>query len=206
MIEVNKLIKSYLGKNIIHNLSFTIKDGDIVALVGPSGAGKSTLLNMIGGIEPFDSGEIKIDNQSLSNAKQRISLLRNKVGFLFQNYALIDQETVDKNLEIALKFNTTGKNKQELKKEVLSKVGLVDKLSHKVYQLSGGQQQRVALARLMLKPCSIILADEPTGALDSDNRDLVLQHLKQFNEAGKTIIVATHDEVVADFADYRIEL
>lgn len=84
MIEVNKLIKSYLGKNIIHNLSFTIKDGDIVALVGPSGAGKSTLLNMIGGIEPFDSGEIKIDNQSLSNAKQRISLLRNKVGFYFK--------------------------------------------------------------------------------------------------------------------------
>ncbi|GIP63536.1 bacteriocin ABC transporter ATP-binding protein [Virgibacillus pantothenticus] len=206
MIEVNKLTKSYLGKKIIHNLSFTIKDGDIVALVGPSGAGKSTLLNLIGGIEPFDSGEIKIDNQSLSNAKQRISLLRYKVGFLFQNYALIDQETVDKNLEIALKFNTTEKNKQELKKEVLSKVGLVDKLSHKVYQLSGGQQQRVALARLMLKPCSIILADEPTGALDSDNRDLVLQHLKQFNEAGKTIIVATHDEVVADFADYRIEL
>ncbi|WP_077302838.1 putative bacteriocin export ABC transporter [Virgibacillus pantothenticus] len=206
MIEVTNLTKSYLGKKIIHNLSFEIKDGDIVALVGPSGAGKSTLLNMIGGIEPFDSGEIKIDNHSLSNLKQRINLLRYKVGFLFQNYALIDQETVDKNLEIALKFNTTGKNKQELKKEVLSEVGLVNKLSHKVYQLSGGQQQRVALARLMLKPCSIILADEPTGALDSDNRDLVLQHLRQFNEAGKTIIVATHDEVVADFAHYRIEI
>ncbi|API92867.1 MULTISPECIES: putative bacteriocin export ABC transporter [unclassified Virgibacillus] len=206
MIEVTNLTKSYLGKKIIHNLSFEIKDGDIVALVGPSGAGKSTLLNMIGGIEPFDSGEIKIDNHSLSNLKQRINLLRYKVGFLFQNYALIDQETVDKNLEIALKFNATGKNKQELKKEVLSEVGLVDKLSHKVYQLSGGQQQRVALARLMLKPCSIILADEPTGALDSDNRDLVLQHLQQFNEAGKTIIVATHDEIVADFAHYRIEI
>lgn len=109
-------------------------------------------------------------------------------------------------MEIALKFNTTGKNKLELKKEVLSKVGLVDKLSHKVYQLSGGQQQRVALARLMLKPCSIILADEPTGALDSDNRDLVLHHLQQFNKAGKTIMVATHDEVVAEFADYRIEI
>ncbi|MBU8565187.1 ATP-binding cassette domain-containing protein [Virgibacillus pantothenticus] len=206
MIEVTNLTKSYLGKKIIHNLSFEIKDGGIVALVGPSGAGKSTLLNMIGGIEPFDSGDIKIDNHSLSNLKQRINLLRYKVGFLFQNYALIDQETVDKNLEIALKFNTTGKNKQELKKEVLSEVGLVDKLSHKVYQLSGGQQQRVALARLMLKPCSIILADEPTGALDSDNRDLVLQHLQQFNEAGKTIIVATHDEIVADFAHYRIEI
>ncbi|WP_242274740.1 putative bacteriocin export ABC transporter [Bacillus cereus group sp. BfR-BA-01310] len=204
MIEVRELSKKYNSDYIFKNINFKISRGEMIALIGPSGVGKSTLLNIIGSLESFEEGEVLIDGEKI-NHKQNIKLLRDKFGFLFQNYALIDQETVSKNLDIALKF-TKNINKEELKQQVMSKVGLMDKMNNRIYELSGGEQQRVALARLMLKPCEIILADEPTGALDSENRDMVLRFLKELNQEGKTLLVVTHDPYVAEFCDRKIEL
>ncbi|PEM77215.1 ABC transporter ATP-binding protein [Bacillus pseudomycoides] len=204
MIEVKKLSKKYNSHYIFQDINLKISRGEMVALVGPSGVGKSTLLNIMGSLEPFDAGEVLIDGEKI-NYKDNVNLLREKIGFLFQNYALIDQETVSKNLDIALKFKKVV-NKEELKQQVMVKVGLSDKMKHKIYELSGGEQQRVALARLMLKPCEIILADEPTGALDSKNRDMVLEFLKELNHNGKTLVIVTHDPYVAEFCDRQIEL
>ncbi|QWI52480.1 ABC transporter ATP-binding protein [Bacillus mycoides] len=204
MIEVKKLSKKYNSHYIFQDINLKISRGEMVALVGPSGIGKSTLLNIMGSLEPFDAGEVLIDGEKI-NYKDNVNLLREKIGFLFQNYALIDQETVSKNLDIALKFKKVV-NKEELKQKVMDKVGLSNKMKHKIYELSGGEQQRVALARLMLKPCEIILADEPTGALDSKNRDMVLEFLKELNRDGKTLVIVTHDPYVAEFCDRQIEL
>lgn len=204
MIEVKELSKKYNSHYIFKNINFEIYRGEMVALIGPSGVGKSTLLNIIGSLESFEEGEVLIDGEKI-NHKQNIKLLRDKFGFLFQNYALIDQETVSKNLDIALKF-AKNINKEELKQQVMRKVGLMDKMNNRIYELSGGEQQRVALARLMLKPCEVILADEPTGALDSENRDMVLGFLKELNQEGKTLLVVTHDPYVAEFCDRKIEL
>ncbi|PEA52901.1 bacteriocin ABC transporter ATP-binding protein [Bacillus pseudomycoides] len=204
MIEVKQLSKKYNTHYVFKNLNFKISRGEMVALVGPSGVGKSTLLNIIGSLESFDEGEVLIDGK-IMNKRENVKLLRDKFGFLFQNYALIDQETVSKNLDIALKFKKIN-NKKKLKEQVMSKVGLKDKMEHKIYELSGGEQQRVALARLMLKSCNIILADEPTGALDQENRNMVLRFLKELHKEGKTLVIVTHDPYVAEFCDRKIEL
>jgi len=170
----------------------------MMAITGQSGTGKSTLLNIVGLLEEPDSGDVII--QGIENAwkseKKQIELFRYTIGYLFQNYALIDNETVSKNLDVALEYVKLP-NKDDKKKEVLEKVGLLDKLNSKIYQLSGGEQQRIALARLMLKKNDIILADEPTGSLDEVNRDQVLSILKSLNNEGKTILIVTHDPEVS---------
>ena len=140
-------------------------------------------------------------------SKIKLNLFRNNIGYLFQNYALVDNYTVSKNLDIALEYvKVTDKDKKKLKEEALDKVGLLDKLNNKVFELSGGEQQRVALARLMLKKNDIILADEPTGSLDENNKNIILKLLKQLNNEGKTIVVVTHDKVVADICHREINI
>ncbi|PFX65131.1 bacteriocin ABC transporter ATP-binding protein [Bacillus toyonensis] len=183
---------------MLDNFNLVVNKGEMMAITGQSGTGKSTLLNIVGLLEEPDSGDVII--QGIENAwkseKKQIELFRYTIGYLFQNYALIDNETVSKNLDVALEYVKLP-NKDDKKKEVLEKVGLLDKLNSKIYQLSGGEQQRIALARLMLKKNDIILADEPTGSLDEVNRDQVLSILKSLNNEGKTILIVTHDPEVS---------
>ncbi|WP_142335350.1 putative bacteriocin export ABC transporter, partial [Bacillus toyonensis] len=186
------------NKQVLDNFNLVVNKGEMMAITGQSGTGKSTLLNIVGLLEEPDSGDVII--QGIENAwkseKKQIELFRYTIGYLFQNYALIDNETVSKNLDVALEYVKLP-NKDDKKKEVLEKVGLLDKLNSKIYQLSGGEQQRIALARLMLKKNDIILADEPTGSLDEVNRDQVLSILKSLNNEGKTILIVTHDPEVS---------
>ena len=200
MIEIKNLNKKFNDKVIFNNLNLTIEDGEMLAISGASGSGKTTLLNILGKLDKEYDGNIIIDNKNLKTITQT-NYLRNTIGYLFQNYALADNLTVTRNLDFSLKYSDD--KSLEAKENALEMVGLDPKeyLNKKIYTLSGGEQQRVALARLFLKPCSIILADEPTGSLDVKNRDVVLEILRKMNEHGKTVIVVTHDPYVLTVCD-----
>lgn len=190
MIEIKNISKKFDDNTIFSDFNLTIEDGDFIIFSGPSGCGKTTLLNMIGAIENIDSGEIIVDGMDIKDKRNHLKYFRTKIGFLFQNFALVDNKTVKENLKFIRKDCKTSLTIEE----ALKIVGLEEKLNKKVYTLSGGEQQRVALARLMLKKCDVILADEPTGSLDKRNAQDVLNILKQLNEQGKTIILVTHDD------------
>lgn len=202
MIEGINLTKKFGDRLLFDNLSFTIKTGEFVCFSGESGKGKTTLLNMIGQIEPPTSGQIRYDGKEIRTSRDRLAFLATKVGFIFQNFALVEGKTVSQNLEFVKK-----KNRQNISvEEALERVGLADKLHAKVYTLSGGEQQRVALARLYIKKADIILADEPTGSLDRHNADLVMSILKDLNSQGKTIVLVTHDDAIKERCNRIIEL
>lgn len=208
VIELKNVSKSY-DKKILNNLSIKIEENEIVAIVGESGKGKSTLLNIIGLLEDADSGEVIIDNEKgiKINSSKATKIIREKISYLFQNFALIEQETVFENLEIALKYVKLKKaDKIDLIKSALKSVDLEGYEKRKIYELSGGEQQRVAMARVVLKPSKIVLADEPTGSLDVNNRNKIMSLLKQLNKKGKTIVIVTHDREVANSCDRIIEL
>ncbi len=209
VIELIDMNKSYNNISLFENYNLSINEGEFVAVIGKSGSGKSTLLNIIGMIDVMDKGDLIIHgvkNPRINNILGR-KLLRNSISYLFQNYALIDDWTVIDNLKLATHFSHYSK-KEELRliKEAMYKVGLEDFLSKKIYQLSGGEQQRVAMARILLKPSDIILADEPTGSLDRDNRDTIMRMLTEINKSGKTVIVVTHDLEVSKCARRIIQL
>lgn len=192
MIVIDKIDKSFEGKVVFNDFSLKIDDGDFVVLCGESGSGKTTLLNMIGGIDNPDKGQIIVDDVDITKKKNKKNYYRKKVGFLFQNFALIENKTVRQNLELIEKNNRT-----DIKiEEALKSLGIYDLIDKKVYKLSGGEQQRVALARLMIKQCDIILADEPTGSLDFENGIIVMQTLHSFNNSGKTVVIVTHDKQI----------
>ncbi len=192
MITVKNLCKKFDDNVIFDNFNITIETGEFVVFAGDSGCGKTTLLNIVGGLETPDSGEILVDGENIFKRKNHREYFLNKVGFLFQNFALVENKTVRENLLFVPKKNRTDLTI----KEVLEAVGIPDKANEKVYKLSGGEQQRVALARLLLKKCDIILADEPTGSLDSNNADAVLNILHKMNEQGRTVIIVTHSEKI----------
>ncbi len=189
MIVLEHLKKQFSDKVLFEDFSLNIENNDFAILTGPSGCGKTTLLNMIGGIEPIDSGKIIVDDLDISIKSNLRLYYREYVGFLFQNFALIERKTVKENLEL-IKKNARSAITME---EALERVGLAGKENQKVYQLSGGEQQRIALARLMMKKCNVILADEPTGSLDRQNALQVMDILLSFQKMGKTIIMVTHD-------------
>lgn len=206
MIELLNINKAYEGNVVLKNFSLTINDGEFIAVTGPSGCGKSTLLNILGLLERCDSGQIIIDKEVILSPRSRkaTKILREKISYLFQNFALIDEESVFNNLILALRY--IKGNKKDLISNALSRVGLAGYEHKKVYQLSGGEQQRIAVARLLLKPAKIILADEPTGSLDRENRDLIIQMLQELNHIGKTVLIVTHDQEIAMKADRIIRL
>lgn len=194
-IILKNISKKYGDKTIFDDFSLAIEAGEFIAITGESGKGKSTLLNIVGLLEKCE-GEIFINGalaNNINNRKKR-ELLRDKIGYLFQNYALIDDLNVYDNLKIVMKKEEKSSMVSKMEK-ALEKVGLTNKhLYQKVYQLSGGEQQRVAVARLMLKECEIILADEPTGSLDKANGSMIMNLLSALNEQGKTIVMVTHDD------------
>ena len=194
MINITNLSKTFDEKVLFKNFNMEIPNGSFMVISGESGCGKSTLLNMIGGIELPDSGSIIINGIEVSKKGKKQMYFKEVVGFLFQNFALLENKTVKENLNIIKKDGRTNMSIQD----VLMKVGLQDAIDKKVYKLSGGEQQRVALARLMLKKCSIILADEPTGSLDSKNTDIVMNVLHELNKQGKTVIIVTHNEKIVE--------
>lgn len=201
MIIIRGLNKAFGEKIIFSNFNLEIPDGSFVVISGDSGSGKSTLLNMIGGIEKPDSGSIIIEGLNITRLKNK-TVFCGYSGVSFQNFALLENKTVKENLSLIKKSSRT---KVSLK-EALNRVGLSKEVNKKVYQLSGGEQQRVALARLMMKKCSVVLADEPTGSLDKKNRDIVMRLLHELNEEGKTVIIVTHDQGIIEDEPYVVKI
>lgn len=194
MIEMHNIKKAYDSHIVFDEVSLSIQDGDRVAIIGRSGSGKSTLLNIIGLLDKPTSGKYLLDgkeNISIHSSSAR-KILRDKIGYLFQNYALLENETVETNMKLAMRYGKY-RNKKESISEALSLVGLQQTEKRMIHTLSGGEQQRVALARLLLKPCDLILADEPTGNLDEDNTEIILDLLMNLTRKGKTVVMVTHD-------------
>ena len=198
-IEIVNVTKKYGSKEIFTDLNLTFEAGKSYALIGGSGSGKSTLLNIIGRLEKIDSGKVLVDKQDIWKTKER-TYFKNTIGYVFKNYSLIENKTVYDNLKLL------NKDKKIIS-EILEKVGLSrDYLKHKIYELSGGQAQRVAIARMLMKPRKIILADEPTGALDSEIGNEIINLL--LSEAAKNnyVIIATHDPAVYSKVDVIVDI
>lgn len=207
LISLNKINKYYGSKTIFKDFSFEVFKKEKILIMGPSGAGKSTLLNILGTLEKVDSGEtVHFSHKNVRpQSKKSIILLREKISYLFQNYALIDNETVEDNLKIALKFSK-AKDKNKVIDDALEKVGLEGYRDRMIYSLSGGEQQRVSLARLLIKPSEIILADEPTGNLDDKNAQAIMNILNEINLSGKSIVMVSHDKRFVNDFDRLINL
>lgn len=201
--------KKIQDKSIFSINAFTVNKGDFVTIKGVSGSGKTTLLNILGMNDTVSSGEYLFEGVETAKltAKEKLKIKRNKISFLFQDFGLVEEETINFNLEIGLKYSKLSrKEKVKQKKEALNAVNLSKKLSTAISSLSGGEKQRVALARIILKPSILILADEPTGSLDSLNRDIVTDILFQQSIEGKAVIIVTHDEELAKKGNKSIEL
>lgn len=210
LIEFENVTKRFGNHEVLKNFNLSISRGEFVAIVGSSGSGKSTVLNMMGLLEPASSGQIKIMGKRIPklNSYAATKIRRTHINYLFQSYALIDEKTVEDNLLLALHFVNLALPEKLLKiKKILQQLGISKKQKVLVETLSGGEKQRVALARALIKPCDIILADEPTGALDpqhSENAfELILAMQKQYH---KTIVMVTHNRDQARRTDRLIEL
>ena len=194
-ISLKNVNKSFGAHHVLNDVNIDINKGDFICIFGKSGGGKTTLLNILGTLETYDDGEMRsFEKQDPIKKKKECELLRrNNIAYLFQNFALVEKMTVEENMKLAVKYNK-AKNKKELIQNALDKMGVGDKLKSKVYELSGGEQQRVAIARNMVKPFDIMLADEPTGSLDDENKQMVMDTLLALNKEGKTIVVVSHDK------------
>lgn len=209
IVSLSNIQKKIQDKPIFSIHAFTVSKGDFVTIKGVSGSGKSTLLNILGMNDTVSSGEYLFEGVETAElkAKEKLKIKRNKISFLFQDFGLVEEETINFNLEIGLKYSKLSrKEKVKQKKEALNAVNLNKKLSTTISSLSGGEKQRVALARIILKPSILILADEPTGSLDSLNRDIVTDILFQQSIDGKAVIIVTHDEELAKKGNKTIEL
>jgi len=213
ILVMEQLCKSYqLGTvelQVLREIDLTIKAGECVAIMGPSGSGKSTLLNMIGCLDHPSSGDYWLGGENVSQLNDdRLSLIRGAhIGFVFQSFNLIDQLNVIENIEIPMFYQGFSEHKSaERAYDLAQMVGLGDRFKHRPSELSGGQQQRVAIARALANDPLIILADEPTGNLDSESGTEILNILVRLHQEGKTIIVVTHDTSIAKHAERVIEL
>ena len=209
MIQLNSITKTYkLGDETIYalnNINLIVKDAEFLAIVGPSGSGKTTLANIIGGLDTFDSGEVIVDGQNLANSKDNtLSDYRNKkIGFVFQTFNLQAGYSALENVMLPLIFSKVKyKERKKKAEECLALVGLENRMKHKPNQLSGGQRQRVSIARALSNNPEIVIADEPTGNLDSKKGSEIIDLLKDLNrKKNMTLIVITHDIGIARLAD-----
>ncbi|MGL5824582.1 MAG: ABC transporter ATP-binding protein [Nocardioides sp.] len=200
---------AYGDRTLFRDLDFTVAPGTMVALTGASGSGKSTLLNCIGCLIKPTAGRIEFESQTISAMRPRAvrRFRKSTVGYLFQNYALVEDCTVRDNMMIATRARgQRGSDARNSITRALATVGVVGRLDDRVAKLSGGEQQRVALARLLVKRPRLVLADEPTGALDSVNSSAVISVLQKFAADGACVVVATHDEVVRGACDDQVSL
>lgn len=214
MIEMKNIYKSF-GKDhnerkIFENFSFTISKGDMVAIMGKSGSGKTTLLNIIGGLESIDKGTYLFNGKDVSrfSEKELLKFRRKNISFIFQNFALINEYSVMDNILLPLKYRYRNIDKEKLAsaRELLDKLDIAYVCDQKIDNLSGGEKQRIAIARSLISNTNVILADEPTGALDEKSGYMIMELFKQMKNIGKTIIIVTHDIDVAKKCDYIINI
>ncbi|SNR34551.1 putative ABC transport system ATP-binding protein [Lutibacter agarilyticus] len=213
MIKIEKLHKSYpIGKDSLHvlkGIDLHIKEGEFVAIMGSSGSGKSTLLNIVGLLDTHDEGIYKLNGQVIENLDEtKAATLRNKfLGFIFQSFNLITYKTAVENVALPLYYQGMGrKDRQKVAMKYLEKVGLKERANHLPNELSGGEKQRVAVARALATQPKVVLADEPTGALDSKTSHSVMELLKDINREGMTVFVITHEEDIAEQTDRIVRL
>ena len=213
IIGIKSVSKIYnLGDTIVKaldNVSLSINENDYISIMGPSGSGKSTLMNIIGCLDVPTKGTYKFNNEKISdmNDNQLANIRNEKIGFVFQTFNLLPKLNSIQNVEVPLVCSSLGRAERSLKaKKALKIVGLEDRMSHKPNELSGGQRQRVAIARALVNEPSIILADEPTGNLDSKSGTEILNFFDSLHKAGNTLIIVTHEDSVAKRAKRRIEI
>lgn len=213
IIEIQNMTKSYeMGGEVVRaldNVSLTIYEGDFLSIIGPSGSGKSTFMNMIGCLDRPDGGQYLLDGDAVDKMNDnQLAVIRNeKIGFIFQNFNLLTKLTALENVELPLLYRGRGtKERMHTAYSCLEKVGLQERAHHLPSQLSGGQQQRVAIARALVGDPPILLADEPTGALDSKTSEEIIEVMKELHAGGHTIILITHDLEVAKQANRIVRI
>lgn len=213
IIAIQSVSKIYhLGETVVKaldNVSLSIYENDYISIMGPSGSGKSTLMNIIGCLDVPTKGDYKFNSELISemNDNQLANIRNEKIGFVFQTFNLLPKLNAMQNVEVPLIYSSLGKkDRTESVEEALSVVGLQDRMTHKPNELSGGQRQRVAIARALVNKPSIILADEPTGNLDSKSGNDILKFFSKLHKAGNTIIMVTHEESVAKLSKRRIDI
>ena len=213
IITMDKINKSYqMGQSSLHvlkDVSLSVQKGEYLAILGPSGSGKSTLMNIIGCMDVMDSGTYDLDGESVEHAKEKdlVNIRNQKIGFIFQKYHLIPTYNVLQNIVMPLLMRgMTLKDAKEASMETIEMLGLSERIDHKPNELSGGQQQRVAIARALVGQPAILLADEPTGALDRNSGKEVLKLFQRLHDMGNTIVMITHDLGVAEHAERVVRI
>ena len=215
IVEVKDLVKTYqmgdVQVNALRGLSMSIKEGEVIAIMGPSGSGKSTLMNTLGCLDRPTSGTYKLNNENvLSMGDDQLADVRNRqVGFIFQSYNLLSRTTALGNVMLPMRYkrNNGHVDPKEVAKELLVRVGLEDRMNHKPFEMSGGQQQRVAIARALVNNPAIVMADEPTGNLDSKSGKEIMDLLLSLNEErGVTLIIVTHDPKIAALTQRTVRI
>lgn len=213
MMKLNNIKKSYgtgeLTVAVLHGIDLEIADGEFVAIMGPSGSGKSTLMNIIGFLDYPSSGNYYLNEKEINSVKEDdLAKLRNQnIGFVFQQFFLFPRQNALKNVESPLIYSGVNRNERNKRAtKMLQKVGLSERMTHLPSELSGGQKQRVCIARALINNPEIILADEPTGALDSKTSEQIMELLVELNNEGKTVIIITHEEEIAAYTDRIITL
>lgn len=211
IITVNNVNKTYhngsMELQVLKNISFTVKEGEFLAIMGSSGSGKSTMMNILGCLDHEYNGEYILDGIDISKSTEdELSEIRNKkIGFIFQSFNLLPRLTALENVELPLVYSSVPKADRHQKAlELLEMVGLKDRVHHRPNELSGGQRQRVAIARALVNNPSIILADEPTGNLDSKSEEEIIEILQKLNKMGKTIVIVTHEPNIGEIAQRKI--
>ena len=213
MIKVENLCKSFRTEEVetiaLNNVSFEVADGEFVAIMGPSGCGKSTLLNILGLLDSPTSGRYRLGDRDVEELRERdrTNVRKGEIGFVFQSFNLIDELNVEENIELPLTYlNIKSAERRERVREIMKRMNISHRAKHFPHQLSGGQQQRVAIARAVVFDPKIILADEPTGNLDSKNGAEVMHLLTELNQDGTTIVMVTHNDHDAAIAHRTIHL
>ncbi len=213
MIKTNKLVKMFTTEEVettaLNEINLEVKEGEFVAIMGPSGCGKSTMLNILGLLDSTTSGEYYFIDEEVSkyNERQRADLRKHNIGFVFQSFNLIDELTVFENVELPLLYlNVPAADRKKKVNTVLEEMGIAHRSAHFPQQLSGGQQQRVAVSRALVSDPKMILADEPTGNLDSAHGDEVMRLLLELNKKGTTIVMVTHSPAYAEYAHRSVHL